>query len=201
VLRPTFADFPADRHCYQANDDVMLGPSLLVAPVVEPGQAQRSVYLPAGTRWVSYWSGESFEGGQTVILPAPWSQPVMLIREGGIVALNVAEQQFDQRADRRGFAVIPVAGIGETRGGCIEDDGETESWRHGQWGRWQVRAVSDAQSVTLSVSREGRLPSATDIVELFIPASETRSLHISDVQILQRTVVDGWHRLTLQCIP
>ncbi|MFX5714171.1 family 31 glucosidase, partial [Acinetobacter baumannii] len=83
VLKPTFAEFPSDRRCYEENDDMLIGASLLVAPVVEQGQRERSVYLPAGARWVSYWSGEVFEGGQTVTLPAPWDQPVMLIREGG----------------------------------------------------------------------------------------------------------------------
>ena len=129
-----------------------------MAPVVEQGQRERSVYLPAGARWVSYWSGEVFEGGQTVTLPAPWDQPVMLIREGGVIALNVAEQHFDQRADQRGFLVVPKSGTGEAVGGCIEDDGETEAWRHGEQGRWNVRVVSDALTVTLHVSREGRMP-------------------------------------------
>ncbi|UCF25782.1 MAG: glycoside hydrolase family 31 protein, partial [Ralstonia sp.] len=121
VLRPTFAEFPADRRCYDESDDMLLGTALLVAPAVDEGQTERTVYLPAGARWVSYWSGEVFEGGQSVTLPAPWDQPVMLIREGGVVALNVAEQHFDQRADQRGFLVVPVSGAGETTGGCIED--------------------------------------------------------------------------------
>jgi alpha-glucosidase len=199
VLRPTFADFPADRRCYETSDDVMLGASLLVAPVVEQNQTTRSVYLPAGTRWVAYWGGKSFEGGQTVQLPAPWEQPVMLIREGGVIALNVAEQHFDRRADQRGFMIVPIVGIGETSGGCIEDDGETEAWRDGWQGRWQVRAVSDQQSVTLIVSREGRVPEDTHTVELFLPASEARALHVSGAQVLQKTVTEGWHRLSLQC--
>jgi alpha-glucosidase len=199
VIRPTFAEFPTDAHCYESNDDMMLGTALLVAPVVEQDQAVRSIYLPSGTRWVDYWAGESFDGGQTVELPTRWEQPIMFIREGGVIALNVAEQHFDQRADQRGFMIVPVAGVGETNGGCVEDDGETEAWRDRQQGRWCIRAVSDAQSVTLSVSREGRMPADTDTVELFLPASEVRDLHTPCARILKQVVADGWRRLSLQC--
>jgi alpha-glucosidase len=198
VLRPTFAEFPADRRCYEASDDMMLGASLLVALVVEQGQTVRSIYLPAGACWVDYWMGEAFEGGQIVELPARWEQPIMFIREGGVIALNVAEQHFDQRADERAFMVVPVAGIGETSGGCIEDDGETEAWRDGQQGRWHLRAVSDTQTVSLFASREGRMPVDTDAVDVLLPAGETRDLRAPNARILKQTTADGWHRLTLR---
>ncbi|ANH72862.1 glycosyl hydrolases 31 family protein [Ralstonia insidiosa] len=200
VLKPTFAEFPSDRRCYEENDDMLIGASLLVAPVVEQGQRERSVYLPAGARWVSYWSGEVFEGGQTVTLPAPWDQPVMLIREGGVIALNVAEQHFDKRADRRAFLVVPTSGAGEAVGGCIEDDGETEAWRHGEQGRWNVRAVSDALTVTLHVSREGRMPVQTDTIEIQLPAAEARQVQASEARIVDDNVAGGWRRLTLQLL-
>ncbi|WP_104656575.1 TIM-barrel domain-containing protein [Ralstonia insidiosa] len=200
VLKPTFAEFPSDRRCYEENDDMLIGSSLLVAPVVEQGQRERSVYLPAGARWVSYWSGEAFEGGQTVTLPAPWEQPVMLIREGGVIALNVAEQHFDQRADQRAFLVVPTSGAGEAVGGCIEDDGETEAWRHGERGRWNVRAVSDAHTVTLHVSREGRMPVQTDTIEIQLPAAEARQVQASEARIVDDNVAGGWRRLTLQLL-
>lgn len=198
VLRPTFADFPADRRCFAACDDMMLGASLLVAPVVEAGQTRREVYLPAGARWVSYWSGEAFEGGQAVTLPAPWDAPVMLVREGGVIALNVAEQHFDRRGDRRGFLVVPVRGAGVAAGGCIEDDGETEAWRQGEQGRWRVQAVSDARTVTLSVTQEGRMPARADTVELFLPAGEARQVLAPQARVLEQAVAGGWRRFTLQ---
>ncbi|WP_316681927.1 glycoside hydrolase family 31 protein [Ralstonia flaminis] len=200
VLRPTFAEFPTDRRCYDESDDMMLGASLLVAPTVEEGQVERKVYLPAGARWVSYWSGEAFEGGQTVTLPSPWDQPVMLIREGGVVALNVAEQHFDRRADQRAFLVVPTSGAGEAVGGCIEDDGETEAWRHGEQGHWNVRAVSDALTVTLHVSREGRMPVPTDTIEIHLPAAEARQVQASQARIVEDNVAGGWRRLTLQLL-
>jgi alpha-glucosidase (family GH31 glycosyl hydrolase) len=42
----------------------MLGTSLLVVPTVEEGETARKVYLPAGARWVSYWSGAGVEGNR-----------------------------------------------------------------------------------------------------------------------------------------
>jgi len=200
VLRPTFAEFPHDLRCYAECDDMMIGSSLLVAPTVDEGQTERVVYLPAGARWVSYWSGEAFDGGQTITLPSPWDQPVMLIREGGVIALNVAEQHFDQRADQRGFVVVPMQGVGESAGGCIEDDGETEAWRSGEQGRWSVRAVSDAQAVTLHVSREGKMPPHADAVEIYLPAGDARQVQTPHARVLETDVAGGWRRLTLQLL-
>jgi alpha-glucosidase len=48
MIRPTFFDFPDDPHCWLENDDVMVGVSLLAAPVVEPATLDREVYLPSG---------------------------------------------------------------------------------------------------------------------------------------------------------
>jgi alpha-glucosidase (family GH31 glycosyl hydrolase) len=44
---------------------------LLVAPVVEPGARQQRVYLPSGTAWVDFWTGQTYAGGQEVTVPAP----------------------------------------------------------------------------------------------------------------------------------
>ncbi|MBN3728133.1 glycoside hydrolase family 31 protein, partial [Burkholderia sp. Ac-20379] len=113
VLAPTLARFPHDRRCHEANDEMMLGEALLAAPVVEAGQTERRVYLPAGERWVCVESGRAFDGGQTVTLPAPLDgPPPMLLREGHVLPLNTAEQHFAARADARGFVLAPRAADG-----------------------------------------------------------------------------------------
>jgi len=48
VLRPSFFDFPDDPLAWRDNDEMMVGPDLLVAPVFEAGARQRTLYLPAG---------------------------------------------------------------------------------------------------------------------------------------------------------
>ena len=157
-------------------------------------------YLSAGARWVSYWSDEAFDGGQTVALLSPLDQPAMLVREGGVIALNVAEQHFDQRADQRGFLVAPMHGVGEAVGGCIEGDGETEAWRNGEQGRWSVRAVSDAQTIALHVSREDQVPTQAGTVEIHLPAGDARQVQAPQARVLENAVVGGWRRLTLQLL-
>ncbi|MBN3856998.1 glycoside hydrolase family 31 protein [Paraburkholderia sp. Ac-20340] len=194
VLRPTFAEFPADAQCYAECDDMLLGKSMLVAPVVEADQRERQVYLPAGARWVDYWSGQAFDGGQTVTLPAPWDQPVMLIREGGVIALNVAEQHFNQRADRRAFIVVPMAGERRTSARYIEDDGES---REGASGTWAISARGEAGTLSITVAREGDRAFLADTIELHLPAQESRAIVLGAGRIVGDERDGGWRRLTV----
>ncbi len=163
IIRPTFFDFPDDPNCLEENDDMMLGAALLVAPVVEPGVAAREVYLPAGTRWFDYWTGEAFEGGRTVTRPAPFRRPPLFAREGSIVALNIAEQHFGERADTRAFAVFPLAdGIFEAD--IFDDDGEQADGGHRLW---RVRVACTETEIEVAADAEA---------QIILPAGERRPL-------------------------
>lgn len=197
VLRPMFAEFPHDPRCLADGDDMMLGSSVLVAPVVEAGQSTRDVYLPTGARWASYWSGEVFEGGQTVTLPAPFEQPVTLLREGSVIPLNIAEQHFGRPADERAFIAVPHAGADIARGGCVEDDGESEAWRRGTQGRWHVTITSDASTLRISIVREGLIQQPQQEVRLLVPTDEARAAVCIDGALVADHTADGWRCLTI----
>lgn len=177
IIRPTFFDFPDDPNCLEENDDLMLGASLLVAPVVEPGVAARAVYLPAGARWFDYWSGEAFEGGETISRPAPFRRPPLFARAGSAIALNTAEQHFLERADRRAFAIFPPAN-GTFEAEIFEDDGESEAYRTGQFRLWTVRVACTAATIDIAVTaRENGAAVACD-AEIILPAGEKRAVTI-----------------------
>ena len=48
----------------------MFGSRYLVAPVMEAGVRERTLYLPAGT-WKDVETGKTYEGRQTITVPAP----------------------------------------------------------------------------------------------------------------------------------
>jgi alpha-D-xyloside xylohydrolase len=81
-MRPLFLEFPGDERAWAVADAYLLGPDLLVAPVLEPWAREREVYLPAGARWTDAWTGEEYEGGQPVTVPAPLERIPLLLRDG-----------------------------------------------------------------------------------------------------------------------
>ena len=70
-MRPLFVDFPGDPVCETVEDAFMFGPEILVAPVLHEGTYDRTVYLPAGSRWVDISSKAEYTGGQWITVPAP----------------------------------------------------------------------------------------------------------------------------------
>ena len=82
VQRPLFLHFEDDPRTYAIQDAYLYGPDLLVAPVWQAGKTEWTTYLPAGADWIHVWSGEVFEGGREVTVPAPFGQPPVFYRAG-----------------------------------------------------------------------------------------------------------------------
>jgi alpha-glucosidase len=188
IVRPTFAEFPSDAAAYADCDELMLGPSLLVATVVEPGRATRRLRLPAGAAWTDFWTGERYAGGLVVELPSPWGRPPLLVREGAAIPMNVAEQHFAARADARAFALFAPA-EGEVRGRCVEDDGESEAWRGGAFAEWTLTAT--ASPARIDVRLAGGPPGPPPA--LLVRPAETRPLFV-DGRPVPLSPFEGWLR-------
>ncbi len=82
VMRPLFYGFPQDPAAWRTEDCYLFGPDLLVAPVMAPGATERAVYLPLGASWKDAYTGQVYEGGQTVKAPAPPEIIPVMIRDG-----------------------------------------------------------------------------------------------------------------------
>jgi alpha-D-xyloside xylohydrolase len=88
-MRPMFFDFPKDEKSYQVEDQFLFGPDLLVAPVLYEGARARQVYLPAGTIWKDAWTGEVFQGGQTIVAEAPLERLPLYLRGEKVLPIKV----------------------------------------------------------------------------------------------------------------
>lgn len=81
-MRPLFFDFAEDPRAAQADDQFLLGPDLLVAPVLDAGAQSRRVYLPTGAQWQDAWTGAQYTGGQPVDVAAPLERIPLFLRDG-----------------------------------------------------------------------------------------------------------------------
>jgi alpha-glucosidase (family GH31 glycosyl hydrolase) len=70
IARPLWLAAPGDRRAAAEDQEWLLGPNVLVAPVVVQGARRRTVYFPRGC-WVSPVSGRRYSGGRAALVPAP----------------------------------------------------------------------------------------------------------------------------------
>jgi alpha-D-xyloside xylohydrolase len=89
-MRPLFFDFPDDANCVDIDDQFLLGPDLLVAPIVTAQTFRREVYLPAGITWVDAWTGQTIYGGQRIIAEAPLERIPLYLRAGSDLPIHTS---------------------------------------------------------------------------------------------------------------
>jgi alpha-D-xyloside xylohydrolase len=94
VCRPLVWSFQDDIDCWRVDDEFTVGPSLLVAPMLDPNP-DRDVYLPAGT-WFDFWDDrQTVHGPTTVRWFKGWeamNRFPLYIREGAIIPLEVGNE-------------------------------------------------------------------------------------------------------------
>lgn len=79
-MRPVFYDFAEDPEAWQIDDQFMLGPDLMVVPVLEYQARRRDVRLPAGRTWINAWTGAEHLGGTVFeVEAAPGRIPVYVL--------------------------------------------------------------------------------------------------------------------------
>ncbi len=131
VVRPLFMADPSDRRLRHVDDAFMVGDSLLVAPVLEPGTTSREVTLPRGV-WYEFDTGKLVRGGQTVNAVAPLSRMPIYVRAGKVLPLWPASQFVGAQPITETLLRI-YAGVGETT--LYEDAGEGLAYQQGEY-RW-----------------------------------------------------------------
>lgn len=89
LLRMPVLYHPDDHKARQISfQSFYLGPDLYVAPVLDPDTEELDVYLPGtapsgGRRTYTHvWSGQIYQGGQTVRVAAPYGKPAVFVVDG-----------------------------------------------------------------------------------------------------------------------
>ncbi len=97
VLRPMIYEFPDEPSLATVEDQAMLGPWLLVAPVSSQGATERRVVMPRG-RWLELDSGALHEGPATVTVDLTLAALPTFLREGAVLVRAPVRQHSGEPA-------------------------------------------------------------------------------------------------------
>jgi len=116
MMRALVMDFAGDKNALDINDQFLFGKSIMVSPVtnamyIKPvangrdttyaedftAAKTKETYLPAGTDWYDFWTGEKLAGGKKVTKETPFDIIPLYVRAGAIIPVGPAVQYAEEK--------------------------------------------------------------------------------------------------------
>jgi alpha-glucosidase len=154
-LAPAFFYFPSDPLTWNDDTTFMVGPAMLVAPVLSPGATRRPVYLPAGSEWIDTRFDQRLAGGTVHDVAAPLASPAVFVKAPAIVPKGPVMQFTSERplTDVRLHLYAARAPF-ETSFALYEDDGLSFAYQSGGYLRTRVTYRGTAAISECVIERE-----------------------------------------------
>ena len=167
IMRPLVMDFQSDRKALSLSDEYLFGPSLLVHPVTRPVltdgekaltgkfQDRFETYLPDGTLWYDFHTGECIQGGQDFERDYSISEIPVFVKAGAIIPMGPQVQYTSEKPwDCLDIVIYPGAD-----GSFIlyEDEGDGYGYEDGAFSTIEFRWNNASRSLTIG-PRKGSFP-------------------------------------------
>lgn len=172
-LRALFMDFNEDKKVHTISNQYMFGKAFLVTPVTrnmyvfsdkeqwkDPYEdfsktGTQDVYLPKGTKWFDFWTGEALNGGQMVTKEVPIDIIPLYVRAGSIVPFGPKVQySTEKKWNNLEIRIYPGAD-GEFV--LYEDENDNYNYEKGVYST--IKFTWDDANRTLNIAdREGTFP-------------------------------------------
>lgn len=172
-LRALFMDFNEDKKVHTISNQYVFGKAFLVTPVTrnmyvfsdkeqwkDPYEdfsktGTQDVYLPKGTKWFDFWTGEALNGGQLVTKEVPIDIIPLYVRAGSIVPFGPKVQySTEKKWNNLEIRIYPGAD-GEFV--LYEDENDNYNYEKGAYSI--IKFTWDDAKRTLNIAdREGTFP-------------------------------------------
>jgi alpha-D-xyloside xylohydrolase len=163
IMRSLAFDFRNDANVYNLKDQYMFGPAFLVNPVTEQlytgknaGQTKtRKVYLPKGTKWFNFWTGETLDGGQTIDADAPLETIPLYVKAGSIVPMGPNVEYATQNPG--GAIELRIYPGANAEFKLYEDENDNYNYEKGSSATIDIKWNDKSHELTIS-DRKGSFP-------------------------------------------
>ena len=176
MMRALVMDFAKDKNALDINDEFLFGKSVLVSPVtkamyVKAGNTAdnkeedfssiktKESYLPAGTNWIDFWTGEKIPGGQKVNKETPLDIIPLYVKAGSILPFGPDVQYAEEKKwDSLEIRIYPGAN-GEFE--LYEDENDNYNYEKGIFATIRFNWNDAAKTLTIN-DRKGNFPGMLD---------------------------------------
>ena len=155
LMRALVMDFNGDSDVEDIGNQWMLGPALMACPVGYYKARNRSVYFPKQCGWYDLYTGEYTQGGQRLVVDAPYEQIPVFVREGAIIPFGPEMQWSDEKPAELINLYVYAGQNGEFQ--LYEDEGTNYNYEKGKYATIDIAYDDASKTVTFS-ARKGQFP-------------------------------------------
>jgi alpha-glucosidase (family GH31 glycosyl hydrolase) len=123
----------------------------LVAPVLQPNQTSRMVYLPEGA-WYDYWTGKKYAGGTMIRVDAPLETVPLFVRAGAVIPLGPEMNYIGEKPGDPINFMIYTDEKGQAATTLYEDDGTSPAYRQGVFRRTSLSVTPSGKGYQINLS-------------------------------------------------
>ncbi len=152
MLRGLVMDFNGDRRVLDIKDQWMFGPAFMACPVAQYKARSRSVYFPKQSGWYDLYTGEYIQGGQSLVVDAPYECMPVFVREGSIIPFG-PEMQYSDEKPAELINLYVYAGR-NAQFQLYEDEGTNYNYEKGKYATIDIQYDDASRTVKFS-ARQG----------------------------------------------
>lgn len=147
IMRGLVMDFNNDARVHRIDDQYMCGPALLINPVYTNESRNRKVYLPAQSGWYDLYSGQYFEGGQSITAEAPLERMPVFVKSGSIVPVGPEMQYSTEKPADKITLYVYTGAHGSFD--LYEDENINYNYEKGNYARIHITYDDAAKTLTI----------------------------------------------------
>ena len=155
LMRALVMDFNGDRKVENIGNQWMLGPALMACPVGYYKARNRSVYFPRQCGWYNLYTGEYVQGGQRIVVDAPYERIPVFVREGAIIPFGPEMEWSDEKPAELINLYVYAGQDGTFQ--LYEDEGTNYNYEKGKYATIDISYNDAARTVTFA-QRKGDFP-------------------------------------------
>jgi len=155
MMRSLAFDFKNDANVYSIPDQYMFGPAFLVNPVTGQRETSRKVYLPKGSTWYDFWTGQELKGGQSIDATASIETMPLYVRAGSIVPMGPEVEYATQKTNKPIELRIYPGANGQFK--VYEDENDNYDYEKGQYATFTLSWNDKLHQLSISDTK-GQFP-------------------------------------------
>jgi alpha-D-xyloside xylohydrolase len=147
MLRGLVMDFSSDAKVNNIGNQWMFGPALMACPVEYYKARNREVYFPEQCGWYDLYTGRHINGGQNLIVDAPYERIPVFVREGSIIPFGPSMEWSDEKKPELINLYVYEGGNADFM--LYEDEGTNYNYEKGKYATIDIKYNENAKTLTI----------------------------------------------------